>query len=176
MAFVRSYHLNNGMLNKSWPLYRGKRAGKLVKSRQAISRYKIDIVKPRATNHANEIPQISRLSKTHNPTNCVYINPLHTTQSTNSLGKTFVPGVLLSNVMSLAPKIDEVRHCVTHANVDVVCLTETWLREHIHNNVVSINGFNLVRLDRKTRIHGCVYIYQRFYSIFHIGRLNRPFI
>ena len=63
-------------------------------------------------------------------------------------------------MMSLAPKIDEVWHCVTHANFDVVCLTETWLREHIHNNVLSINGFNLVRLDRKTRIHGgvCTYI------------------
>ena len=78
----------------------------------------------------------------------------------NSLGKVFVPGVLLSNVMSLAPKIDEIRHCVIHANVDVVCLTETWLREHIDDNVVSIGGFNLVRLDRKTRMHGgvCMYI------------------
>jgi hypothetical protein len=43
-------------------------------------------------------------------------------------------------MMSLASKIDEVWHYVTHANLDVVCLTETWLREHIHNNVQRLHG------------------------------------
>lgn len=62
--------------------------------------------------------------------------------------------------MSLAPKVDEVRHFVNYANVGLVCLTETWLQRYIHNNVVSISGFNLVRLDRQTSAHGgvCAYI------------------
>ena len=66
--------------------------------------------------------------------------------------------------MSLARKIDEVRHFVDYANVDLVCLTETetetWLQEHIHDNVVSVSGFILVRLGRQTSVHGglCTYI------------------
>ena len=72
----------------------------------------------------------------------------------------FVPSVLLSNVMSLAPKIDEIQHCVVHANFGLVCLTETWLKDCIQDEVVSISGFNIVRLDRKSQIHGgvCTYI------------------
>ncbi len=60
----------------------------------------------------------------------------------------------------MAPKIDEVRHCSTYANLDLICLSETWLQEHIHYNVVSVNGFNLLRLDRRTNVHGgvCTYI------------------
>lgn len=61
--------------------------------------------------------------------------------------------------MPLAPKIDEVRHFVDCGNVDLVCLTETWLQRHIHDNVVSISGFNLVRLDRQTSVHGGVYVH-----------------
>ena len=72
----------------------------------------------------------------------------------------FVPSLLLSNVMSLAPKIDEVNSVVINANVDVVCITETWLQSHIPDSVVAINGFNLIRRDRKEAIHGgvCMYI------------------
>lgn len=36
----------------------------------------------------------------------------------------FVPSLFLSNVASLAPKIDEVNNVVTNANFDVVCITE----------------------------------------------------
>ena len=65
----------------------------------------------------------------------------------------------LSNVMSLAPKIDEIRHVVQYANVDCVCMTESWLRSHIHDNVVALSGFNLVRKDSVDIIHGGVCAY-----------------
>lgn len=55
---------------------------------------------------------------------------------------------MLSNVMSLTPKIDEVREVIHHANVDLVCITETWLKDYIHDNVVDVSGFDLVRRDR----------------------------
>ena len=58
--------------------------------------------------------------------------------------------------MSLAPKIDEIRHVVQYANLDCVCITESWLRSHIHNNVVALSGFNLVRKDRVDITHGGV--------------------
>ena len=62
--------------------------------------------------------------------------------------------------MSLAPKIDEIRHVVQYANLDCVCISESWLRSHIHDNVVALSGFNLVQKDRVDIIHGwvCTYI------------------
>ena len=71
-----------------------------------------------------------------------------------------VPSLFLSNVMSLAPKIDEVNSVVINANVDVVCITETWLQSHIPDSVVAINGYNLIRRDRRDARRGgvCMYI------------------
>ncbi|EDO34538.1 predicted protein, partial [Nematostella vectensis] len=67
---------------------------------------------------------------------------------------------LLSNVRSLAPKIDEVREAISNANLDLACITETWLRNHIHNNVIAVSGYNLVRRDRTKDQHGgvCIFI------------------
>lgn len=72
----------------------------------------------------------------------------------------FVPSLFLSNVMSLAPKIDEIRHVASYANLDYICITQTWLKRHIHDNVVKIDGFNLVRQDKVDIGHGhvCVFI------------------
>ena len=81
-------------------------------------------------------------------------------ESTSAPKNLFLPSVLLSNEISLAPKINEIQHCVMHANFGLVCLTETWPKECIHYEILSISGFNLVRLDRKSQIHGgvCLYI------------------
>lgn len=72
----------------------------------------------------------------------------------------FVPSLFLSNVMSLAPTIDEIRHVASYANLDYICITQTWLKRHIHDNVVKIDGFNLVRQDKVDIGHGhvCVFI------------------
>jgi hypothetical protein len=40
--------------------------------------------------------------------------------------------------MSLVPKIDELREVIHNNDVEIVCITETWLREHIDDNVVRI--------------------------------------
>ena len=61
--------------------------------------------------------------------------------------------------MSLAPKVDEVREVVQQENYDLVCLVETWLQDHIDDNVVHVPGYNLIRRDRSERIHGGVCIY-----------------
>ena len=49
----------------------------------------------------------------------------------------FVPSLFLLNDMSLAPKIDEVNSVVINADVNVVCITETWLQSHIPDSVVA---------------------------------------
>ena len=80
------------------------------------------------------------------------------TQRPDSLN--FVPSFLLSNTMSLAPKVDEIRSVVLNHPVDFACFTETWLTDSVHNNVINIPGFNIVRRDRVNGQHGgvCCYV------------------
>ena len=72
----------------------------------------------------------------------------------------FVPGFILSNTMSLAPKIDEIRHCVLEANVDFACFAKTWLSDSVGDNAIQILGYNIARKDRVIGQHGgvCLYI------------------
>ncbi|XP_028416439.1 uncharacterized protein LOC114540505 [Dendronephthya gigantea] len=62
--------------------------------------------------------------------------------------------------MSLAPKIDEVQDVVRRGNYQFISIVETWLQSHIHDNVVNIEGYNLIRRDRINGQHGgvCTYI------------------
>ena len=62
--------------------------------------------------------------------------------------------------MSFAPKVDELRHVVKYANLDLVCITKSWLKSHIHDNVVALGSYNIIRRDRTKTEHGgvCVYI------------------
>ena len=72
----------------------------------------------------------------------------------------FVPGLILSNTMSLAPKIDEIRYSVLQNNVDFASFTETWLSDSVGDNAIQIPGYNVVRKDRLIGQHGgvCLYI------------------
>ena len=49
-----------------------------------------------------------------------------------------LPGFLMSNVMSLAPKIDEIRHTVTKEEVESACFNESWLKDSIHDNSLTL--------------------------------------
>ena len=93
----------------------------------------------------------------HNPKNCIAVQIK--TQESFKASNLFVPSVLLSNVMSLSPKIDELREVAKQIEVDLICITETWLQSHIHDNVVEIYGYNIVRRDRYQGDHGGVCIY-----------------
>ena len=72
----------------------------------------------------------------------------------------FVPSLILSNVMSLAPKIDEIRPYVININAEIAVFTETWLKSSILDSVIDIPGYRIIRKDRTERIHGgvCIYI------------------
>ena len=61
----------------------------------------------------------------------------------------FVPSFLLSNVMSLVPKVDEVSLIVRQGMYDFVSLVETWMQNHIHDNVIAIDGYHVIRRDRQ---------------------------
>lgn len=157
MALLRSTCFRNGVLKKRWPLYRGKRAGRLVKDREAFRRYEISLVQPRETNRA--LFMSSQL-RTHSPANCIHVTPTITVTQKEGSAAAYVPSLLLSNVMSLAPKVDELRHVVQYSNLNCICITETWLQSHICDNIVALDGFNLVRKDRCERVHGgvCMFI------------------
>ena len=124
----------------------------------------------RVNTEPKHIPVISTTSvdtkiiqkhRSRNLNNLIEI-PLETPARTANFRSKFayLPAFLLSNVMSLAPKIDEVRDVIYRANYDFVSLVETWLQGHIHDNVVDIQGYNLIRRDRCERQHGgvCIYI------------------
>ena len=70
-----------------------------------------------------------------------------------------VPKIMLANVMSLAPKITVVAEFAVRKDIDLVRITETWLKEHIAYNVVEIPNYSIVRLDRQVVEHGGVCLY-----------------
>ena len=41
--------------------------------------------------------------------------------------------------MSLASKVDELRHVAKYANLDLICNTDSWLKSHIHDNEVALD-------------------------------------
>ena len=55
--------------------------------------------------------------------------------------------------------IDEVRVAICNANLDFICIMETWLKNHIDDNFVLVPGYNIIRRDRVTSDHGSICIY-----------------
>ena len=156
MVEISSLPIRSLFRNGKWPRYRGTRAGKQVKNRES-RQHQIQVISSGAVNHA---PAATRTNRTNrNINNLIMVSTR--SQSRNS-NHHFVPSFLLSNVMSLAPKIDEIRETVRYANLDFVCITETWLKDHIDNNVIAISDYNVNRRDRYRANHGgvCIYIKQ----------------
>ena len=62
--------------------------------------------------------------------------------------------------MSLVPKLSEVQELLMREIVQIGCIVESWLKHHISDSVVNIEGYNLVRKDRLSCDHGgiCIYI------------------
>ena len=65
------------------------------------------------------------------------------------------------NPRSLLPSIDDVIDIVTREQIDVMCITESWLRKSVEDNFVIIPGFTVVRQDRKSGRGGGVCIFYR---------------
>ncbi len=62
--------------------------------------------------------------------------------------------------MSLVPKVDEVSLIVRQGMYDFFSLVETWMQNHIHDNVIAIDGYHVIHRDRQEGQHGgiCMYI------------------
>ena len=84
------------------------------------------------------------------------------------------PSLMLSNVMSLVPKIDELAQVLRNNNVDLVFITETWLKDK-NDDVIRISDFKVFRRDRKEREHDgvCLYINSTYdVTVFDIPNEN----
>ena len=59
-------------------------------------------------------------------------------------------GLLFShlNIRSLFNKIDTIRETFQNYSFDVFTFSETWLVDHIPDNVIDIRGYDLYRNDR----------------------------
>ena len=98
--------------------------------------------------------------KARNRKNLLII-PLNTSDSLlTTIRSEFASNTLLSNVMTLAPKIDEICLFTSQDNFDYIFLTETWLRFAVGDNHVTLPNYNLTRRDGNLGIHGglCLYL------------------
>ena len=74
--------------------------------------------------------------------------------------KAMLPSLYLLNARSLSPKLDELTALLATSPVDLVAITESWLRSDIDDSLLSISAFNLFRKDRIAGRGGgiCVYL------------------
>ena len=95
----------------------------------------------------------------HNAENCIQVRRL-SNEHKNKLDSFYVPSLLLSNVMSIVPKIDEISYSLNFENIDIALFTETWLKSTIPDEVINIAGYHLYRRDCINRMHGgvCMFI------------------
>lgn len=55
------------------------------------------------------------------------------------------------NAQSLRNKVDEFRLIFENSQIDVICVSVTWLNRNIPDSIVNLSGYKLHRADRKTR-------------------------
>jgi hypothetical protein len=71
-----------------------------------------------------------------------------------SRSREFVPNIVLTNVMSLLPKIDEIRVFTETHSIDLFFISETWLKSNVGDDQLILPGYNLERLDRVGEARG----------------------
>ena len=93
----------------------------------------------------------------HCRSNCVDILSDRNSQVVTKNTTSKVPHLMLTNVMSLAPKIDEVTEFIIRNKINLSLITETWLKETVPDSVINIPGFTLLRrIDHHKSMEGCV--------------------
>ena len=71
------------------------------------------------------------------------------------------PVIINTNSQSLVPRIDELTLYLKNNNVDIACITETWLKSTVPSSVINIDGYDVLRNDRRDDVIGggvCIYI------------------
>lgn len=95
----------------------------------------------------------------HNTENCIQIG-IDGENGCKRVSRTF-PTFFLSNTRSLVNKIEDLETVIRENQIDIACITETWLTDNIPNSTIEIRNYSLVRNDRSTGKRGggvCAYI------------------
>ena len=100
----------------------------------------------------------SKINRGANLANCVRIK---IDGSQKDPSKEFVPNIILTNVMSLVPKMDELEHAIREYSADIAFITESWLKNSVPDEVIEIGGYRVFRRDRTEKGHGGVCIYTK---------------
>ena len=72
---------------------------------------------------------------------------------------TYLSTILCSNVRACVNKIDDLLLSAKTQQLDILCITETWLNEDISDDIVSLPNYSLMRDDRLSRRGGGVAIW-----------------
>ena len=64
------------------------------------------------------------------------------------------PVIIKTNSQSLVPKIDELTLYLKNNIVDIACITETWLKSIVPPSVINIEGYDVLRNDRRDDVIG----------------------
>ena len=63
------------------------------------------------------------------------------------------------NIVSLPKKIDEIRYSMSNKHIDLIGFSETRLDSNISDNVIDLDGYDIVRKDRSRNGGGvCIYV------------------
>jgi len=63
------------------------------------------------------------------------------------------------NAQSVFPKIDELRNIFVGSDIDIIMISETWLKAEIFDSMITLNDYNVYRLDRLSKRAGGVMLY-----------------
>lgn len=92
--------------------------------------------------------------------NCPSYSPLNSINQP-SLNNGNLPTILIANVRSVNGKVDELNAICNVNNIDIMCITETWLKQCIPDTAVSLPNFALLRNDRLSSLGGgvCAFVH-----------------
>ena len=62
------------------------------------------------------------------------------------------------NARSLLSCFDEIKLLIIAREIDILCITETWLHPEIPDRFINIEGFNLFRCDGGKGAGSCIYV------------------
>lgn len=71
------------------------------------------------------------------------------------------------NIRSLKHKFKQFECIFDSVKIDIICLSETWLKADTTNDQIAVQGYHLLRSDRKTKGKGrggglCAYILDKY--------------
>lgn len=69
------------------------------------------------------------------------------------------------NICSLLPKIAELTAYVYTPNLDILVISESWLKKSIPNSAIYISGYNIFRQDRISNGGGLLSIVGIIYKV-----------